>query len=169
MTVPKHTEVGPLSARMRDLATVVLPLLALPVVLQPVLLVLTRLRQDVEPLAIAHELGQALIQITPALLYLWALLAVRRLFSELARQERPFQPALVEGLRRIGWSLAWGAGMDVVGAPMLLRWTDGEPGGSVAHYLPSAVALGVVGLALVLLSRLLQRAAALQDELDQII
>jgi heme exporter protein D len=154
---------------MRDLATVVLPLLALPVVLQPVLLIATRLREQVEPLVIAHQLGQAFIQITPALLYLWALWAVRRLFSELARQRRPFQPALVDGLRRIGWNLAWGAGMDVVGAPMLLRWTDGESGGSVAHYVPAAVVLGVVGLALVILSRLLQRAAALQDELDQII
>jgi len=114
----------------------------------------------------AHELGQILIGIAPALLYLSALWAVRRIFNDLARAGRPVRPALARGLRRVGRRLAWGAGMDVIGSPMLIRWSDGEGGGAVAYYIPAAVALGVVGLALVLVSRLLQRATDMQNELD---
>jgi len=158
-----------LATRMRDLATVVLVILGLSVAAQPVLLVISSLREDAPPAVMAQDLGQALIRMTPAIFYVSALWAVRRIFSELARRDRPFGPALAKGLRGVGWSLAWGAGMDVVGSPMLLRWTDGERGGSVAHYIPAAVALGVVGLALVVLARLLDQASAIQDELDQII
>ncbi len=155
------------SARLKTLTTVVAALLALSLAAHPVFNITAGLQEGEEPLRLAHRIGVSLIWLTPAVLYVCALWAVRRMFHQLAREGQVFRPALAVGLRGVGWSLAWGAGMDVVGSPLLTRWLDGEPGGSVLHYSPAAAALGVVGLALVMLSRLLDRAADLQNELDQ--
>lgn len=157
------------SAQLRLLTTIVLLVLALAVGSQLLLNVLGELRDGVAPLHVAREFGEDLIRVTPAIFYLCALWAVRRVFGELTRAEPVFRPALERGLREVGSSLAWGAGTEVLGAPMLLRYVDGERGGAVAHYIPAAIAIGVVGLALVLLSRLIGRGAALQDELDSFI
>lgn len=156
------------SAQLRLLTTVVTVILALTVAHQPIAEVVGGLRENLGPRALLDDFGRELTRLSPAIFYLCALWAIRGVFGELARRGQAFRPVLARGLRDVGWSLAWGAGMDVVGSPMLLRWLDGNRG-PVANYIPAAIAVGVVGLALVLLSRLLERAAELRNELDQII
>jgi hypothetical protein len=117
----------------------------------------------------ADAVGESLVRSLPALLYVFALWRVRAVFSAMAGQGLAVPPQLAGSLQTIGWLLAWGAAMDVFGWTLLLRWIDGEPGGAVAYYNPAAFTIGVVGLALVVLARVLDRATEMQSELDQII
>ena len=153
------------SRRMRGVTTFVLlgmAALVLFSLLSPVL------RQESLREPLAEVLGRNLVLAGPTIWYLFGLWAIRRLYSDLA-EGRLFQPAVARGVSGLGWALAWGAGTQVVIVPNLLRWISSEPGGSVLHYDVSAIVLGIVGLTLTVLARLLQRAAALHAELEQII
>lgn len=158
----------PMSARLRDLSTAVAVVLALAVVVHPVLNLVHRYGEDAGAARLLHEFGRDLIRLTPAMFYLCALWAVRGVFRALAEGGRPFGPALAQGLRGVGSNLAWGAAMNVVGSPLLLRWTENR-GGFAFDHIPAAAAVGVVGLALLPLARLIERAGRLQNELDSII
>jgi hypothetical protein len=152
--------------QFRDLTTFVLAVVGAMLTL-PLLVELIQQADEQSPRALLDLTLEYLLRISPGVFYLLALWAVRRTFGELSHG-RLFQPALARGLRDVGSNLAWGAGMDVLGAPVLLRWVEGVPG-SVLHFNTAAIALGVVGLALALLARLLKRAADMQAELDQFI
>ena len=155
------------SRRMRAFTTFVLAGMAALTLFS---LLLPVLRQDRirEDLTLIDVLGRDLVLAGPTIWYLFGLWSLRRLFDDLA-EGRLFQPAVARGVSGLGWALAWGAGTQVVIVPNLLRWISREPGGSVLHYDVSAIVLGVVGLTLTVLARLLQRAAAMHDELEQII
>ena len=155
------------SRRMRGFTTFVLLGMAALTLFS---LLLPVVRQDAirEDLTLVDVLGRNLVLAGPTIWYLFGLWSLRRLFDDLA-EGRLFQPAVARGVSGLGWALAWGAGTQVVVVPNLLRWISSEPGGSVLHYDVSAIVLGVVGLTLTVLARLLQRAAALHDELEQIV
>ena len=131
-------------------------------------LLLTGRAEDWDPRALAATAGEQLIVIGPAVFYLLALGALVRTFGELAH-ERPFGPALVNGVGGMGENLVWGGVTAIVIAPLLTRWTQGRPGGFDIDLELESVVILLVGAALALLARLLRRAAAMKAELDEII
>ena len=108
----------------------------------------------------------------PALFYYWALWAVRRTLGDVAAG-RMFQPGLARSLRDVGIGLAGGAIMSAIVQPNVARLLNETgaryPFAGYAHFDVAYFAVGSVGLALILLSRLLKRAAEMQAELDEFI
>ena len=113
----------------------------------------------------------SLITWAPAIFYLYALWAIRGAFRDFA-QGGQFGPAIAAGCTRAGIFLAAGGTMSAVGVPNIhrLMQLQGVPGGPIQrigtllHFDAAYLAVGVVGLALILLGRLLHRAADLQSE-----
>lgn len=97
----------------------------------------------------------------PSAFYLYALWAIRSAFRDFA-VGGVFGPAIASGCTRAGLALAVGAGLSAVGMPNIIHLLKG--GGSILHFDIAYLAVGIVGLALVLLGRLLARAADLQRE-----
>ena len=116
-------------------------------------------------------LGWSLVTWLPSVFYLYALWAIRSAFSHFAKGGT-FGPAIARGCTRAGWALAIGGTLSAVGVPNIYRLLQlqGFPGGpiqrigTVLHFDTAYLAVGVVGLALILLGRLLARAAELQGE-----
>ena len=102
----------------------------------------------------------------PLLFYLWAVWSVRRAVVAIGRGEG-HDEALGSLIGRVGLALFLGGIATVFVAPWLAAWINGR--GSYAHYDVSAITVGVVGAALVLVARLLGQAAAMRRELDEII
>ncbi|MEO7276911.1 MAG: hypothetical protein ABIW33_02675 [Sphingomicrobium sp.] len=102
----------------------------------------------------------------PALFYLSAVWIVRRAILALG-SGRDEESALARMLRNLGIALFLGGSTAVFGVPLMVRFLRG--GGAVAYYDPAAITLGVVGLALVLVAQLADRAAAMRRELDEIV
>lgn len=109
----------------------------------------------------------AFVRFLPGLGYLWALWAVQRALGDLAGG-RLFHPTVARAMRHIGIGVLVGALLNVFAVINLSRWIVGGHGG-YAYFDLSGIVLGVVGAALVLLSRLVDQARALQDELDEIL
>lgn len=152
------------------LTTVLVVMLAILVVSRDLVLPLLRTGRagDWDLGALAVTIGEQLLVIGPAIFYLLALGALVRTFGELA-DEQPFGPALVKGVGGVGENLVWGALTAIVIAPLIWRWTHGQPGGfGVELELESAVIL-MVGAALALLARLLHSAVSMKTELAEII
>jgi hypothetical protein len=97
----------------------------------------------------------------PVPFYLYALWAIRGAFRSFALGGT-FGPAIASGCVRAGWALAIGATLSAVGVPNLLRLAGGR--GGLLMFDVAYLAVGVVGLALILLGRLLARAAEVQRE-----
>lgn len=104
----------------------------------------------------------------PMLFYLFAIWMVRRAFGELARGVL-FDQVVPTLLTRVGLALAAGATATVFVTPLLLRSIEGSRWSAYAQFDPAAITLGVVGLMLVILARLLGMAAAMRAELDEIL
>jgi hypothetical protein len=102
----------------------------------------------------------------PALGYLWALWSVQRALGDLA-SGRTFHPTVARAMRHIGAGVLAGALMEVFVVLNLVRLVVGH--GSYLFFDTSAIVLGVVGAALILLARLVDQARALQAELDEIL
>ncbi|WP_449448347.1 DUF2975 domain-containing protein [Thermomonas brevis] len=107
-----------------------------------------------------------LVRLLPGLGYLWALWAVQRALGDLAG--RLFHATLARALRHIGVGVLAGALLSVFAVTNLSRWILGGHG-SVLYFDLSGIVLGVVGAALVLLAQVIDRARALQAELDEIL
>ena len=122
-----------------------------------------------EPVSIV--LASAILVWGPALFYLYGLAAVRSAFAEFAAGG-VFGPALASACTRAGAAIAAGATMSAVGVPNLRRALiaagiipgEGRTIGPVLHFDAAYLAVGLVGLALVLLGRLLARAFEIQSE-----
>lgn len=107
----------------------------------------------------------------PSFFYLWALLAIRAIFGNLARGAT-FEPAVAKGLQHVGLAMIGGAATSAVVVPNLTRIViqtglvrgETRPFQGILHFDLAYLVLGVVGLALILLARLLGRAAELQAE-----
>ncbi len=99
----------------------------------------------------------------PAIFYLLALLSLRGLFHAFSRGEFGFTP-LVQVLSHIGWNLLFGATTALLITPLVLLSSDGRLRGTFAFFNVPALTLALVGVALVALSRMMQRAVALEAE-----
>lgn len=106
-------------------------------------------------------LGNAALLWVPVPFYLYALWAIRGVFSSFARGGT-LGPAIASGCVHAGWALAIGATLSAVGVPNLARLVWGR--GSLLIFDVAYLAVGVVGLSLILLGRLLARAAEAQRE-----
>ncbi|MGY4517097.1 hypothetical protein [Lysobacter sp. HA18] len=110
-------------------------------------------------LTLDEVLGPGLwMQWLPTVPYLFAILAIRRGFAVFARGGA-VGAAMGVACRRAGWALAIGAGLSAFGVPMLVRAMDTHSR-TLMNFDPAYVAIGVVGLALVLLGGLLDRASS---------
>ena len=138
-------------------------------IIVPTILGLIYLSEKGSPLT--PVLIRAAVLWSPALFYLYALWAIRSAFHDFA-SGGVFGPAIAGGCTKAGYALAIGATLSAVGVPNVMR-TLYEHGlierppsmfRSVLIFDTAYLAVGVVGLALVLLGRLLQRAAEIQSE-----
>ena len=98
----------------------------------------------------------------PVPFYLYALWAIRGVFQGFATGGT-FGPAIAAGCTRAGFALAIGGTLSAVGVPNAMRLLHGQ--GGILLFDVAYLAVGVVGLALILLGRLLRRAATLEEEL----
>lgn len=103
----------------------------------------------------------------PACGYLWALWSVQRALAALA-VGHTFAPTVARAMRHIGLGVLFGALLQVFAVTNLLRVVLGGRG-SYLYFDLSAIVLGVVGAALVMLAALVDRARDLQAELDEIV
>lgn len=108
----------------------------------------------------------ALVQMLPAVGYLWALWAVQHALGDVAAG-RMFHPAVARAMRHIGVGVLAGALFKVFAVTNLSRWIVAGHGGYLYFDL-AAIVLGVVGAALILLARLVDRARELETELEGI-
>lgn len=100
----------------------------------------------------------------PMALYMWAIWMVRRALRAIARGDT-FDVIVPMLLSRVGLALFGGAVLTVC-TPLVWRLAYGQF--LVRPFEASPVALGVIGVTLVLVARLLRRAAAMRDELATI-
>jgi hypothetical protein len=107
------------------------------------------------------------IQGLPAIGYLWALWSAQFALGELAAG-RSFNTTVASALRWIGLGVLAGALLQVFAVINLMRFVLDAPG-SYVYFELSAIVLGVIGAALVLVARVVDQARALQAELDEII
>ena len=97
---------------------------------------------------------------------LWAIFSVRRMILAVG-EGRGHDHQLAPLLARVGIALFLGGISTVFAAPLLRLALAGR--GAIAHYDVSAITLGVVGLSLVVVARLLAGAADMRRELDEIL
>ena len=107
-----------------------------------------------------------LVQQLPILFYAWALWSVRKSLAAFAAGG-----TLTEGAGRsmqaVGISLFLGGLSNVFAVPLILRAMRGT--GSIAHFDVAAITLGAIGLALVVIGRLLADSEAMRRELDEFV
>lgn len=114
---------------------------------------------------------RALVLWSPAVFYLYSLWAIRSAFRSFALGG-VFGPSIATGCTRAGVALAIGATLSAVGLPNLMRLLRdmglleglGSAFVGVLVFDTAYLAVGVVGLALILLGRLLARAAEIQAD-----
>lgn len=155
------------SRRLRDLCTLVMLGIGGPLVIAHLLVPAVTRAVSPAPGVSTGDWRASAVVLIPAVFYLWALWSIRGVFGALAEGGR-LQPALAAGLTRVGQALVLGAASSVLLVTNLLRWIGAIEGG-YAHFDVPGIVLGVVGLALLLLARLLEHAAAVQAELDEIV
>jgi hypothetical protein len=140
------------------------------VVALSVLLILERLGAPV--LAVSRQgfdagtlrgIGTALIAITPDVAYLVALHSIRGALASFARGEF-FAPIVTRLLARVGALLALGAFAATFVVPLVERALGWSPGYWIAFDV-SGLVLGAIGLALIVIARVLQRASTIESEL----
>lgn len=100
----------------------------------------------------------------PMLFYLWAIWCARRAIASIGAAES-FGPAVPRLLTQVGLALFLGGIVNVFVAPLLTWLILGR--GGLAHYDVAAITVGVVGLTLVLIAQLLDQAALMRRELDE--
>jgi hypothetical protein len=114
----------------------------------------------------ARRIGLQLAQAVPEICYLLALWWVRCALMEFARGAF-HTPVIAKALQRVGAMLTAGAAFALFAVPSLQRLFGSDPGYVIAYDIGSAV-LCALGLSLAMLAHVLERAAAVQAELDEI-
>lgn len=107
------------------------------------------------------------VQALPAIGYLWALWSVQRALGDLGAG-RLFHATVSRALRHVGIGVLAGSLLKVFVVINLTRWLLGTQG-SYVYFDMSAIVLGVVGAALVMLARVVDEARQVQAELDEIL
>lgn len=119
------------------------------------------------PDALMPRLALFAIQALPSIAYLWALWSVQRALGDLGAG-RIFHAAVARALRHVGVGVLVGSLLKVFVVLNLTRLVV-ETRGSIAWFDMSAIVLGVVGAALILLARVVDEARLVQAELDEIL
>ena len=110
----------------------------------------------------------------PSLFYLWALVAIRRTFLDIGRGSL-FAMAVAKGLRQVGWALLIGGAVN----SLIIRVVQSAylPGGFSTgethafrgvEFDPAYIMLILIGLALLLLARLVHAAAEERARADRL-
>lgn len=107
------------------------------------------------------------VQALPSIAYLWALWSVQRALGDLG-DGRIFHPTVARALRHVGAGVLAGSLLKVFAVTNLTRLLI-DMRGSFAWFDVSAIVLGVVGAALILLARVVDEARLVQAELDEIL
>lgn len=107
-----------------------------------------------------------LVDALPMLFFLWAIWSIRRAVV-LVGEGAALRGLLSSLLARVGAALLLGGLALVFGVPILARLISG--GGSFARYDVSAITVGVVGVGLMIVARLVADAEAMRAELDEIV
>lgn len=156
--------------RLEVVSLVALVLLTILLVLRSLLMPIVAAMVDTDPGSAEYwaQVGPALIDALPAFVLLGALDAARKLFARLARGET-FSGAVGKGVRGMGSALIWAAVAAAVVVPWLHAWVDGRYGFGGLNLEPTNVVLAVVGAALLLLGRLVARAADMKSELESFV
>ncbi len=100
----------------------------------------------------------------PSVFYIWALWTLRGLFAGLSGEGLRFQSGLMTSLARIGWALVAGGLTTIVTAPMISTLTKPHHMGGFAVFDVPALVLVMLGVALIILARMVRQALALQAE-----
>lgn len=112
--------------------------------------------------------GELVVHWLVPLPYLFAVFAIRQAFAAYGRGG-VLGPVMVRACQHAGAALAVGAAISAFGLPLLVRWlgtTRHAMSGTVMVFDVAYVAIGVVGLALVLLGGLIRRAIEVQARVD---
>ncbi len=114
----------------------------------------------------SQALARLITLVAPAayVIALWRLGRVLKLFGDTGR----LIAAAGKALGNVGWALAIGGAFQTLAAPALQTLTGHGPGYWIGLD-SAAIALAALGLALVVLARIFNRAARLEAELDQIL
>ncbi|MDQ3206632.1 MAG: DUF2975 domain-containing protein [Pseudomonadota bacterium] len=119
------------------------------------------------PDALMPRLALFGVQALPSVAYLWALWSVQRALGDLGAG-RIFHPTVARAVRHVGSGVLAGSLLKVFAVTNLTRLLV-EMRGSFAWFDMSAIVLGVVGAALILLARVVDEARLVQAELDEIL
>lgn len=107
-----------------------------------------------------------LARLFPALFYLGAVWFCAGSFAAIAAGAH-FTDALPVLMRKIGWLIVGGASASTAVMPILSRLVMGS--GSYVRFDVSDLALGMIGLMLVVLARILTEAVAMRSELEEFV
>jgi hypothetical protein len=122
----------------------------------------------IAPLVLPHGYKlEAIVWSLPAICYLFGVWSMGRAMGQVARG-RLLEAALPSVLRRVGISLGAGGLMSVFVVGGLKRLVGVEVGGYV-QFDVAGMTLGMIGAALFLLGRIVDKALAAQAELDEMI
>ena len=124
-----------------------------------------RIRGDSVPYT--WDIASSVVWVMPAVCYLAAVWMIGRAMGQLSKG-RLIQPTLVLALRNVGLALGVGGLLSVFVVTNLTRILQGGQGGWF-HFDVSGMTLGMIGGALFLLGRVLDQAADVQAELDEMI
>ena len=113
------------------------------------------------------SLLRGLVWHLPAVFYLYGVWAIGEAVGQIGRG-RLIQTATAEGLRRAGLALGVGGVLSVFVVVNLMRLVMPGSGGYL-HFDVGGMTLGMVGGAMFLLGRVMDRAAAVQSELDEMV
>lgn len=158
MMADPRNEIQRRSRSLEILATVVFFVLILTLMLEATAI------PRADDLAAAAKFS--LIFRLPVFFYLLAIWMIRRAFAALAKGAM-FGDVVPRLLTWIGFALSAGAFTTVFVVPLLHRISFGGEAGSIANFDPAAILLGIVGLLLVVLARLLVQAAKIHAELQE--
>lgn len=115
---------------------------------------------------VGQEMTEVAIGVIPAAFYLWGVWSIGQAMGQLARG-RLIQPTLTSALRRVGLALGLGGLASVFGVINLMRVLGFTS--SYLHFDVAGMTLGMIGGALFLLGRVVEQAAHIQAELDEMI
>jgi len=115
---------------------------------------------------LAPAIAGQLVLAAPAALYLAALWQLRQVAAAVA-QGAVFGVAVVQALRRVGVCLIGGATLSLIAMPILHR-VLGQAYPRLIDFDVATLVIGGIGIGLVFLARLIDRAGAVQSELDDI-
>jgi hypothetical protein len=110
----------------------------------------------------------------PSLFYVWALIAIRRTFRDIGRGAL-FGPSIARGLRHVGWALLIGGAVNsfIIGVVHNSYVPQGFSTGDTHAFRglsfdPAYIMLVLIGLALLLLARLIKAAADERSRADRL-